>query len=184
MSFFESVLYNFLFFTVVYILVEFNVPYERWRGKYWLFLNPFHFIWSEVGITKHEQFAMDGRDTTLFLQQIQMKVENEYPKTYEVPYDNEVLDWWKNALRMSEVIVYPNFWRRFSIDIIAHLVINLIFAWELARAPNLWFMVVFWLMIGIGYIYYSYREKRGKPNSSTSLPKMYQAYRLTKWFKW
>ena len=183
MLFFESLVYNFLFFTVVYIIVEFNIPYERWRGKYWLFLNPLHSIWSEIGIFKHEQFAIDGRDCTLFLQQVQMKVESEFSKTYEVPYDSDVIEWWQHALRMSEVVVYPEFWRRFSLDFIGHVLLNFVFAWELARAPVLWFVVGFWLIIGMTSIYYSNEKKKGRQESTSSLPKMYQAYRLTKWFK-
>lgn len=184
MAFFESVFFNFLFFTFVYIIVEFNIPYERWNGKYWLFLNPLHWIWSELNPSKHQDYAIDGEQGAHFLKQVQLSVEKEFSKTYEVPYEEQTMLWWEEAMRISELVVYPIFWRRFSIDLVAHLLINVAFAWELARAPQLWYMCLFWVMIGFGYIIYKYKNKKDRTNDVSVLPKMFKAYRMSKWFKW
>jgi len=53
----QGVWYTFFLLTLIHPLVDFGCPWRRWKGEFWLVLNPLHALWDISPLRRHQLHA-------------------------------------------------------------------------------------------------------------------------------
>lgn len=110
----------FIFFTIMHPIGDFIIGDRRkWKGEFWLVVNPLHWLWDLSPFRQHHKY-ITTRELPVLAMMPKDEPANPYKKNYYYIPDQDAT--------YKAQFVQQDFWLWLGIDQLAHVILNIITA--------------------------------------------------------